>query len=94
MRPSEAAATRVPHGISVATGSLDAPEGLAETLTGIKTVFLVWPFLTTKAAPAVLGTISRVDTIASNILGWAEQIRTTGVVHGPLTRGDGGHRFA
>ncbi|MEO3875995.1 NAD(P)H-binding protein [Nonomuraea sp. B12E4] len=129
--PSEAAATRVPHGISVATGSLDAPEGLAEALTGIKTVFLVWPFLTTQGAPAVLEaiarhaqrlvylssvgvdgrpeerddpifklhagmeglieesglprTILRVDTIASNTLGWAEQIRTTGVVRGPLT---------
>ncbi|MEV4569499.1 NAD(P)H-binding protein [Nonomuraea sp. NPDC049419] len=30
-------------------------------------------------------TIVRVDTIASNTLGWAGQIRTTGVVRGPLT---------
>jgi uncharacterized protein YbjT (DUF2867 family) len=129
--PSEAAATRVPLGISVATGSLNTPEGLAKALNGIKTVFLVWPFLTTQGAPAVLEaiarhaqrlvylssigvdgrpeerddpifklhasmerlieesglprTILRVDTIASNTLGWAEQIRTTGVVRGPMT---------
>jgi uncharacterized protein YbjT (DUF2867 family) len=30
-------------------------------------------------------TVLRSDTIASNTLGWAEQIRTTGVVRGPLT---------
>ncbi|SPL94665.1 Oxidoreductase [[Actinomadura] parvosata subsp. kistnae] len=129
--PGKAAATRVPHGISIATGSLGTPEGLTEALTGIKTVFLVWPFLTTRGAPAVLETIARhaqrlvylssigvdgrpeerddpifkmhadmerliedsglprtilrVDTIASNTLGWAEQIRATGVVRGPLT---------
>jgi uncharacterized protein YbjT (DUF2867 family) len=30
-------------------------------------------------------TVLRVDTIAGNTLGWADQIRTTGVVRGPLT---------
>jgi uncharacterized protein YbjT (DUF2867 family) len=96
----------------------------------VETVFLVWPFLTTEGAPAVLEAIGRharrvvylssvgvggpeeradpifalhaemerlieasglswtalrSDTLASNTLGWAEQIRTTGVVRGPLT---------
>ncbi|MFI6395385.1 NAD(P)H-binding protein [Nonomuraea sp. NPDC050547] len=131
VRPGAAATTRVPGGISVAAGSLDAPDGLAEALTDIKTVFLVWPFLTAQGAPGVLEaiarnaqrlvylssigvdgrpeerddpiftlhagmerlieesglprTVLRVDTIASNTLGWAEQIRATGVVRGPLT---------
>ncbi|MEV4251287.1 NAD(P)H-binding protein [Streptosporangium canum] len=129
--PRDATSTRVPDGISVAVGSLDAPDGLAEALTEIKTVFLVWPFLTTRGAPAVLEaiarhaqrlvylssigvdgrseerddpifklhagmerlieesglprTVLRADTIASNTLSWADQIRTTGVVRGPLT---------
>lgn len=96
---------------------------------GIETGFLVWPFLTTEAAPAVLDvierhahrivylsssgvnddaerqtdpinqlhagmerlieasglewTILRSNTVASNARGWAEQIRTVGVVRGP-----------
>jgi uncharacterized protein YbjT (DUF2867 family) len=120
-----------PDGVDVAAGSLDDPDGLAAALTGVKTVFLVWPFLTTEGAPAVLEAISqhaqrlvylssigvggrpeeqvdpifklhadmerlievcglprtmlRSDTIASNTLGWAEQIRTAGIVRGPLT---------
>jgi uncharacterized protein YbjT (DUF2867 family) len=119
-----------PDGVDVATGSLDDPDGLAAALTGVETVFLVWPFLATEGAPAVLEaicrharrlvylssigvggpeekgdpiftlhadmerlieecglprTVLRADTIASNTLGWAEQIRTTGVVRGPLT---------
>ena len=120
-----------PDGVDVATGGLDDPDGLAAALTGVETVFLVWPFLTTEGAPAVLEaigqhaqrlvylssigvdgrpeeqvdpifklhadmerliercglprTVLRSDTIASNTLGWAEQIRTTGVVRGPLT---------
>jgi uncharacterized protein YbjT (DUF2867 family) len=131
VRPRSAASARVPDGISVAAGSLDTPDGLAEALTDIKTVFLVWPFLSTQGAPAVLEaiarhaqrlvylssigvdgrpeegddpifalhagmeclieefglprTVLRADTIASNTLSWAEQIRTTGVVRGPLT---------
>ncbi|MEV0621840.1 NAD(P)H-binding protein [Nonomuraea sp. NPDC050404] len=129
--PRAAASARVPNGIGVAVGSLDAPDGLAEALTGIETVFLVWPFLSTRGAPAVLEaiarnarrlvylssigvdgrpeerddpifklhagmerlieesglprTVLRADTIASNTLSWADQIRATGVVRGPLT---------
>jgi uncharacterized protein YbjT (DUF2867 family) len=123
-------AARPPDGVDVATGSLDDPDRLDGALTGVRTVFLVWPFLTTEGAPAVLEaigrharrlvylssigvggreervdpiftlhagmerlieasglphTVLRADTIASNALGWAEQIRTTGVVRGPLT---------
>lgn len=131
VRPRDAASARVPDGVGVAVGSLDAPDGLAEALTGIKTVFLVWPLLSTRGAPAVLETIAqhaqrlvyvssigvagrpeerddpifklhadmerliedsglprtvlRADTIASNTLSWAGQIRATGVVRGPLT---------
>lgn len=129
VRPGETAHRL--DGVDVATGSLDEPNGLAAALTGVKTVFLVWPFLTTAGAPAVLEAIGqhaqrlvylssvgvggrpeeqvdpiftlhadmerlievsglprtalRSDTIASNTLGWAEQIRTAGVVRGPLT---------
>jgi len=117
-------------GVDVVTGSLDHPEGLDAALTGVRTVFLVWPFLTADGAPAVLEaiarrarrvvylsstgvggpeeptdpvftlhaemerrieasglqpTVLRADTIASNTLAWAEQIRGTGVVRGPLT---------
>jgi uncharacterized protein YbjT (DUF2867 family) len=129
VRPG-AAAQPLP-GVDVATGSFDDPDGLATALTGVTTVFLVWPFLTTEGGPAVLEaigrraprvvylssigvggrpeeqvdpiftlhtavellieasgvprTVLRSDTIASNTLAWAEQIRTAGVVRGPLT---------
>lgn len=131
VRPGGTASSRLPDGVDVATGSLDDPDGIAAALTGVKTVFLLWPFLTTEGAPVVLDaigqhaqrlvylssigvdgrpeeqddpifklhadmealiherglpwTVLRADTIASNTLGWAEQIRTTGVVRGPLT---------
>jgi uncharacterized protein YbjT (DUF2867 family) len=119
-----------PDGVGVATGRLDEPAGLGQALAGVETVFLVWPFLTTEGAPAVLEaiarharrlvylssigvggpeervdpiftlhaeverliranglphTVLRSDTIASNTLAWAEQIRATGTVRGPLT---------
>jgi uncharacterized protein YbjT (DUF2867 family) len=123
-------ATHPRDGVEVAIGSLDDPDGLDAALAGVGTVFLVWPFLTTDGAPAVLKaigrharrvvylssigvggpeegadpiftlhaemerlieasglphTVLRSDTLASNTLGWAEQIRGTGVVRGPLT---------
>jgi uncharacterized protein YbjT (DUF2867 family) len=125
-----AGATAPSGAVEVATGRLDDPDGLGAALAGVETVFLVWPFLTTEGAPAVLdaigrhaqrlvyvssigvggpgeradpvfalhaemerrieacglpNTVLRADTIASNTLGWAEQIRTAGVVRGPLT---------
>jgi uncharacterized protein YbjT (DUF2867 family) len=129
VRPGKTA--HQPDGVEVATGSLDDPGGLTAALTGVTTVFLVWPFLTIDRAPMALEaigqhaqrlvylssigvggrpeeqadpifalhadmerlieacglprTVLRSDTIASNTLGWGEQIRTTGVVRGPLT---------
>jgi uncharacterized protein YbjT (DUF2867 family) len=130
VRPGPGKAAHLPDGVEVVTGSLDDPDSLAAALTGVTTVFLVWPFLTTDGAPAVLEaigqhaqrlvylssvgvgdpeeqldpifrlhagmegqieacglprTVLRSDTLASNALGWAEQIRTSGVVRGPLT---------
>ena len=115
-------------GAEVVRGDLAEPDSLAAALTGVDTVFLVWPFLTTDGGEAVLKiigahadrvvylsssavndagpqsdpipqmhadmealiersglsrTILRADTIASNALGWAGQIRATGVVRGP-----------
>ncbi|MEV4294685.1 NAD(P)H-binding protein [Microbispora rosea] len=125
----DARATRLPQGVEIATGDLSRPETLTRALSGITTVFLVWPFLTYEGAPAVLAaiagsarrlvylsssgvnedagrqtdpinrlhagmeslikasglewTILRADTIASNALGWAGQIRQDDVVRGP-----------
>lgn len=125
----DARTTRLPQGVEIATGDLSQPETLERALSGITTVFLVWPFLTDEGAPAVLATIAgsarrlvylsssgvnedagrqtdpinrlhadmeslikasdlewtilRADTIASNALGWAGQIRHDGVVRGP-----------
>ncbi len=125
----DARTTRLPEGVEIATGDLSEPESLERALRGITAVFLVWPFLTSEGAPAVLATIAgsarrlvylsssgvnedagrqtdpinqlhadmeslieasglewtilRADTIASNALGWAGQIRQDGVVRGP-----------
>ncbi|MFF7656790.1 NAD(P)H-binding protein [Streptomyces sp. NPDC007983] len=49
----------LPGGVKVVGGDLSEPETLEEALKGTSTVFLVWPFLTTKGAPAVLETIAR-----------------------------------
>lgn len=125
----DARTTRLPHGAEIATGDLSQPETLERALSGITTVFLVWPFLRADGASPVLAaiagsarrivylsssgvdddaerqtdpinrlhadmeslikasglewTILRADTIASNALGWAGQIRQDGVVRGP-----------
>ncbi|MBA9002161.1 NAD(P)H-binding protein [Thermomonospora cellulosilytica] len=119
----------LPEGARVWGGDLSEPDTLEGALTGIDTVFLIWPFLTAEGASAVLEviarharrvvylsssgvsddaerqtdpinqlhadmerlieksglewTVLRSDTLASNALGWAEQIRTTHVVRGP-----------
>ena len=57
VRPGKAA--HLPDGVDVATGSLDDPDGMTAALTGVKTVFLVWPFLTTEGAPAALEAIGQ-----------------------------------
>ncbi|MEV4473141.1 hypothetical protein [Nonomuraea sp. NPDC049504] len=49
-------AARVPAGADAVTGTL---EDLPGALSGIHTVFLIWPFLTTEGAPAVVETIAR-----------------------------------
>lgn len=119
-------ATAPAPGVDVASGRLEDPDGLVAALAGVTTVFLVWPFLTTDGAPAVLeaigrrarrvvylssigvggpedradpifalhaemerrireyglpSTVLRADTIASNTLAWAGQIRKIGRAH-------------
>jgi len=44
----------LPDGIEVVRGDLSDPGTLEACLDGVDTVFLVWPFLTAEAAPAVL----------------------------------------
>ncbi|GAB3164700.1 NAD(P)H-binding protein [Microbispora hainanensis] len=54
----DARTTRLPHEVEIATGDLSRPETLESALSGITTVFLVWPFLTSEGAPAVLSAIA------------------------------------
>ncbi|MFF7023248.1 NAD(P)H-binding protein [Streptomyces klenkii] len=49
----------LPDGVDVVGGDLSEPDTLERALTGISTVFLIWPFLTTEGAPAVLEAIAR-----------------------------------
>lgn len=125
----DARTARFPEGVEVTEGDLSVPETMEGALTGVETVFLVWPFLTADGADVVLATIARAarrlvylsssgvtddaerqadpinqlhgdmerlieasglewtilraNTIASNTLGWAGQIRAAGVVRGP-----------
>ena len=125
----EARTCRFPEHVEVAEGDLSVPGTLEGALTGIEAVFLIWPFLTSDGAPAILAkiartarrlvylsssgvnegaerqtdpinqlhadmeslieasgpewTILRANTIASNALGWAGQIRGGDVVRGP-----------
>ncbi|MFG1685074.1 NAD(P)H-binding protein [Nonomuraea sp. NPDC049269] len=122
-------AQRPPERAEAVEGDLARPGTLERALAEIETVFLIWPFLTTEGAPAVLDVIAaharrvvylsssgvndeaerqtdpinqlhadmerlieqsglrwttlRSNTIASNARGWAEQIRSVGVVRGP-----------
>ncbi|NKY87180.1 NAD(P)H-binding protein [Nocardia veterana] len=130
VRAEERVSAVLPAGVDIVEGNLTDFESLEAALIGVDTVLLMWPFLNTDGAPAVLEavgrhaqrivylssvgvgtreerddpifamhaameqlidrsslarTILRSDTIASNTLGWAEQIRATGVVRGPLT---------
>ncbi|MFC9235287.1 NAD(P)H-binding protein [Streptomyces decoyicus] len=52
-------AAELPEGVEVTGGDLSDPDTLEGALTGTDTVFLVWPFLTTGGAPAVLETMAR-----------------------------------
>jgi len=124
----DARTARLQERVEVAEGDLSVPETLERALTGIEVVFLVWPFLTSDGASAILATIAgtahrlvylsssgvnedverqtdpinqlhadmeslieasglewsvlRANTIASNALGWAGQIRRGDVVRG------------
>jgi uncharacterized protein YbjT (DUF2867 family) len=49
----------LPEGAEAVGGDLAQPRTLAGALTGARTVFLIWPFLTTEAAPAVLAAIAQ-----------------------------------
>ncbi|MFB8142251.1 NAD(P)H-binding protein [Streptomyces parvus] len=50
---------RVPGGAEAVVGDLHDPAMLEAALTGVRSVFLVWPFLTAEHAPAVLDAIGR-----------------------------------
>ncbi|MFI7636713.1 NAD(P)H-binding protein [Nonomuraea sp. NPDC049400] len=50
-------ARRLDAGVEAAEGDLSRPDTLAQALADVETVFLVWPFLTTEGAPAVLDVI-------------------------------------
>ncbi|MFE6700467.1 NAD(P)H-binding protein [Streptomyces sp. NPDC057718] len=50
---------RVPGGVEAVVGDLSEPATLEAALAGVGSVFLVWPFLTTEHAPAVLDAIGR-----------------------------------
>ncbi|MFI9824266.1 NAD(P)H-binding protein [Streptomyces sp. NPDC052013] len=49
----------LPEGVKAVGGDLSEPATLEEALKGTSTVFLIWPFLTTEGAPAVLEAIAR-----------------------------------
>ncbi|MEW2581155.1 NAD(P)H-binding protein [Streptomyces syringium] len=49
----------LPEGVKVAGGGLSEPGTLEGALKGTSTVFLIWPFLTTEGAPAVLEVVAR-----------------------------------
>jgi uncharacterized protein YbjT (DUF2867 family) len=49
----------LPRGVDVARGDLSDPATMDACLDGVDTVFLVWPFLTSEAAPAVLDVVAK-----------------------------------
>ena len=48
---------RLPNGVEVTPGDLTDPAGLGPALTGVESVFLIWPLLGAGAAPAALAAI-------------------------------------
>lgn len=48
-----------PDGVEVVSGDLTAPETLHDALSGVDSVFLLWPFLTAEGAPEVVRAIAR-----------------------------------
>ncbi|GAA3199295.1 NAD(P)H-binding protein [Streptomyces virens] len=53
------ATAALPEGAEAVRGDLADPDTLERALTGSGTVFLIWPFLTTEGAPAVLEAMAR-----------------------------------
>ncbi|TQF01825.1 NAD-dependent epimerase/dehydratase family protein [Kitasatospora acidiphila] len=49
----------LPRGVKVVGGDLSRPDTLEGALAGSDTVFLIWPFLTTDGAPAVLEAVAQ-----------------------------------
>ena len=49
----------LPDGVEVVRGDLSDPGSLDACLEGVEVVFLVWPFMTAEAAPAVLDAIAK-----------------------------------
>ncbi len=49
----------LPSGVEVVRGDLSDPDTLNACLVGVEAVFLMWPFPTAKAAPAVLDAVSK-----------------------------------
>lgn len=49
----------LPDGVEVVRGDLSDPDGLAWALDGVDAAFLVWPFLTAEAAPAILEALGK-----------------------------------
>src|SRR5260370_12230968 len=49
----------LPSGVEVVRGDLSDPDTLNACLIGVEAVFLMWPFPTAKAAPAVLAVVSK-----------------------------------
>ncbi|MFC7830985.1 NAD(P)H-binding protein [Streptomyces sp. NPDC057375] len=47
------------NSVQVVAGDLSQPDTLEKALAGFRTVFLIWPFLTTERAPAVLKSIAQ-----------------------------------
>jgi len=48
----------LPGGVEVMRGDLSVPDTLEACLEGVEAVFLVWPFMTAEAAPAVLDAVT------------------------------------
>ncbi|MGW2780286.1 NAD(P)H-binding protein [Streptomyces populi] len=55
----EPGSAELPTEVEVVGGDLAEPDTLEDALAGNDTLFLIWPFLTTEGAPAVLEAIAR-----------------------------------
>lgn len=51
-------AAGLPAGVEIMRGDLSAPATLEAALRDVESVFLIWPFLTTEGAPAIIAAIA------------------------------------